>query len=338
MNFIACVDTCCPIVDLAQVGSRTCVLTSEGVVYCGGDDMGFDVPVKSLVAGKEHFCALDRAGSVKCWGAAFGAVPVQIPGLEFGAKAIASAGALYTCAITASEGVACWGDNKWNQLGAGGEPIPDSGVVNVRGLDAGAASLSVCDSHACVVTTDGRIKCWGGNMFGQLGNGVRKFVPGVVTTGQDRAVDATVFNGVAKAVVVRGAAHNEPRGMTCAASTDGAVQCWGYGRFPFRLGDGSDREWSLDAVNVVGLSSGVTSFGKGRPICVVTQDGGVKCWGHPSGDGTDGDRLTPVDVGLSSGVVRLTSELPARVCAFMEDAGVHCWGDAQALSPTPLEL
>lgn len=337
-GFIACVDKCCPIVDLAQTPSSTCLLTSEGVVQCGGDDMGFGVAVKSLVAGKDHHCALDEAGAVKCWGAGFGASPVQIPGLESGAKAIASAKALYTCAITASDGVACWGDNRWNQLGAGGEPIPDSGVVNVKGLDAGAASLSVCESHACVVTTDGRIKCWGGNMFGQLGNGVRKYVPGEVTTGQDRAVDATVFNGVAKAVLVQGEARREPRGMTCALSSKGAVQCWGYGQYPFRLGNGLNQQWSLDAVNVVGLSSGAASFGKGHPTCVVTEAGGVKCWGDSPGDGTLGDRLSPVEVGLSSGVVRLTSELPTRVCAFMEDAGVHCWGDAQALSPTPLEL
>ena len=64
--------------------------------------------------------------------------------------------------------------------------------------------------------------------------------------------------------------------------------------------------------------------------CVVTSGGGVKCWGYNDtgmiGDGTRGDRKTPVAVtGLSSGVSDVQAAWD-HTCALTNGGGVKCWG------------
>ena len=34
----------------------------------------------------------------------------------------------------------------------------------------GIASISAGDRHSCAVLTDGTVRCWGWNQYGQLGN------------------------------------------------------------------------------------------------------------------------------------------------------------------------
>ena len=85
--------------------------------------------VAQVSAGGSHTCALTLAGGVKCWGNNISGqlgdgttrsrgVPVAVLGL-LERVVMVSAGSGHTCAVTATGGAKCWGDNRAGQLGDG---------------------------------------------------------------------------------------------------------------------------------------------------------------------------------------------------------------------------
>ncbi len=75
----------------------------------------------------------------------------------------------HTCAVTTGGQVKCWGDGAEGQLGNGA--ASSSNVpVDVQGLTSGVRSVSAGGHHSCAVTTDDMTKCWGANLYGQLGD------------------------------------------------------------------------------------------------------------------------------------------------------------------------
>ncbi|MFZ4580452.1 MAG: RCC1 domain-containing protein [Myxococcota bacterium] len=134
----------------------------------------------ALTAGTSHACALLADGSVRCWGANSGgqlgdgtktnsAVPIVVNGLSTGATAI-TAGGSHTCALLAGGGIECWGSNGSGQLGAGSTMAAASPIA-VSTLGGKAVSVSAGDLHTCALLAGSIIKCWGRNVYGQLGDG-----------------------------------------------------------------------------------------------------------------------------------------------------------------------
>jgi alpha-tubulin suppressor-like RCC1 family protein len=179
------------------------------------------------------------------------------------------------------------------------------------------ASITAGNEHSCALTQDGAARCWGGNYYGQVGDGTSG-------TGTDRTVPVGVqglSSGVA--AIAAGSIH------TCALTEAGAVRCWGENGGG-QLGDGTTTNRSTP-VAVSGLSSGVAAVGAGGVhTCALTVAGAVRCWGVNSdgqlGDGSTVGKTTPVAVSsLSAGIVAIAVG-QAHTCALTKAGAVRCWG------------
>ena len=202
----------------------SCVLVGGGV-KCWGDNsqgmlgngtkesgptpvdvLGLSDSVVAIESGIVQSCALMSDGGVRCWGGQLGTAPVQISGLDGGAKAIASG-----CALTNGEGVKCWAQ--------------DATAVDVPGLTSGIKAISGEGLNHCALTSTGGVKCWGDNEFGQLGDG----------TTRDHATPIDVPGlGTGVTAVTTGSFHS------CAVTRGGGIKCWGVGGSG-QLGNGSTK-------------------------------------------------------------------------------------------------
>lgn len=323
--------------------SHTCALTIGGRVKCWGENYTFGrlgdgttlqrtTPIylsgltngsSPIDAGGFHSCVRTISGGAKCWGynaysqlgdgtSTQRLTPVNVTGLTSGVTAI-SAGYLHTCALTTAGGVKCWGYNGNGQLGDGTTSTRLT-ALDVSGLISGVIAITTGTRHTCALTTSGGVKCWGQNAYGQLGDGT--------TTQRLTPVDVS---GLTSGVVAISAGEQH----TCAWMVAGGIKCWGNNGNG-QLGDGTTTQ-RLTAVDVTGLTSGVSAISAGNfHTCALTTGGGVKCWGSNGhgqlGDGTTTQRLTPIDVsGLASSAVAIAVGID-QTCAQTQGSGMKCWG------------
>jgi alpha-tubulin suppressor-like RCC1 family protein len=275
-------------------GQHTCVVTASGGVLCAGANASGQLGDGSLVAR-----------------GALGPVSELADGM-----AAVVAGGAFSCALTSGGGVKCWGADGYGQLGDlnnSDQNIP----VDVNGMTSGAATVAAGGEHACAVTGSGALKCWGANYYGQLG---------VSSTVSHNAPVDVLGLGAGVATVACGGSGVH----TCAARSDGSVQCWGDNGSG-QLGDGTTISSTIP-VAVVGLPEPVTTLAAGEDHnCAITRSGAVYCWGA-GGNGQIGDgRARSVSqptavLGLESGARAIASGNVFN-CALRDDGAVVCWGD-----------
>jgi alpha-tubulin suppressor-like RCC1 family protein len=224
-----------------------------------------------------------------------------------------SAGDFHTCATTTQGAVRCWGFNGAGQLGNGtttnrARPVP------VKGLGSGVQAVSAGGNHTCALTNTGAVKCWGFNLYGQLGNGT--------TTNSTTPVPVA---GLASGVVAITLGGND----SCARTQGGAMRCWGRGT-EGQLGDGALTNRSTP-VAVSGMTSGVTAISLGFDhTCAIVAGGAVRCWGFnlsgEVGNGMNANTSVPAAVsGFASGGARIDAG-HAHTCAVTTGGAARCWG------------
>ena len=190
-----------------------------------------------------------------------------------------------------------------------GLPVPPPGASTAPIIAIAAGSW-----HTCAVTGGGGVKCWGLNA-GELGDGT--------TIGTSVPVDVPGLTSGVSAIT----AHED---YTCALTDGGGVKCWGSNQYG-QLGNGSKTD-STEAVDVSGLTSGVSAIATGAyHACALTDGGGVKCWGlndhRQLGSDSASYSPVPLDVaGLMSGVSAIAAG-GYQSCAVTTDGGVKCWGE-----------
>jgi alpha-tubulin suppressor-like RCC1 family protein len=178
--------------------------------------------------------------------------------------------------------------------------VPVTGITN-------AAQVSVGGDHVCALLTTGKIRCWGSNSNGQLGNG----------TTVDSNVPVTVL-GIADALQVSAGYRR-----TCARLADDTVRCWGQGAGTGGIDDPTP-------VAIGGLTGVVQLTAGSWHHCALLGDGSVRCWGGNAdgqlGDGTTTDALYPVSVTGSMPPFTQITAGSEHTCALDGSGEVWCWG------------
>ena len=245
--------------------------------------------IKQISSGHYHTCAVASDDKVYCWGsnedgglgngsASVSPVPVAVntTGVLAGKtiKYLSAGPAYHTCAIASDDKVYCWGKNKNGELGNG--TIIDSNVpvaVNMSGVLAGKTikQMSVGSYNTCVIASDDKVYCWGGNGHGQVGNNstTDSSIPVAVNT-----------TGVLAGKTIKQISVGHYR--ACVIDSDDKMYCWGN-NMGGALGNGSTANSHVPvSVNMSGVLAGKIirriSIGAFH-TCVDATDNKIYCWG-----------------------------------------------------------
>lgn len=274
-----------PALQVSQGDYHSCVLLENGEVYCVGyggffangradaqnssefTKIQLPFPARQITAGQSrtgsgasNTCILDVANQVYCFGSGNNgqlgngrtnsrAVPDRIAApsdLEF---VQVSSGSEFSCALGLDGSVYCWGLNDTGTLGNGSNQATSSYPVKVRNLPQ-IRQIATGSSHACAISTNAQLYCWGSGSLGENGSRDREslFLPSPV-------FPSTTFSRISA-----GVSHN------CALTTEGKVVCFGS-NFQSELGGNVQNFFSSDLVDVKGLEPAVA-----KPVAYAGPD------------------------------------------------------------------
>lgn len=277
--------------------------------------------VAQIAIGSSHHCLVTTGGAAMCWGnndhGQIGdgsneqrGLPVPVSGLQAGVAKIAAGGG-FSCALTNTGAVSCWGFNGYGSLGngaVGGTKVPRP----VHGLSTGVVDIAAGSGHACAVLDTGAVRCWGYNGQRQLGTG----------NTEDSGIPVDL-PGVVDAIAVAAGLYH-----TCVIRNGGTAKCWGRNTYG-ALGDGSTSVRN-GPVDVAGLTSIVSMALGDHHTCASTAGGWAWCWGsgyfRQLGNGETSTSAEPLRVELLGSAVGSVAAGPARSCAVVS-GGIRCWGE-----------
>jgi len=234
----------------------------------------------------------------------------------------ASAGGDHVCAVLTNHRVACWGGNRFGQLGtsdtvARAVPTMVPGLPEVLEVRAGQGSTT------CARDIGGGVWCWGNNRSGQVGPG--SSAQAQLAPVRVPGVDGSVSVSLGSLYTGRGPLP----GYTCAAFMSGGASCWGDNSVG-ELGTG-DTISSATPRAVLGSGAFRSVYAAAGRSCAIDTEYEVWCWGDaryrelaPLPNGIYWAPLRPVP-----GFRFFSMEMTAYAQCGLQLAGiVSCWGDA----------
>ncbi len=210
-----------------------------------------------VAAGALHSCAISTDGHLRCWGynasgeLGDGTTSQSYLGVDVGGQADdwvdLIAGYEHNCGARKSGELYCWGDNRHGQIPNGdvgdiaSTPVPIDPRVAPW---TGAHGLGV--DHSCLIDSDNRLACVGGNSDGQLGRGSGTHLRPAKLDGE--------WVDVASA-----------EAFTCALDVKRDAYCWGDSASS-ALGDGTVKSHQVP-----------TKIAEAGPWEAISAGGGAAC-------------------------------------------------------------
>jgi len=300
----------------------------------------------SISASSGHTAAIMEDGSLWAWGDNrwghlgdgtsggwdnYSTIPARI-GADYN-WVFVSTGAWHNVAIRTDGSLWAWG---WNQHGQLGNGTTDNSFIPIRiGTDYSWAYVSAGGStgggagefgHTVAIKADGSLWAWGGNMFGQLGNGNGGGGWGVSGTRYNVLTPTRIGTDYNWASVsTSGGAH------TVAIRTDRSLWAWGDNNWA-QFGDGTATSRNIPTrigrdYDWASVSAGGND-GEGFTVA-IKRDGSLWAWGRNNagqiGDGTRTDRHAPTRIGTPTGWASVSAG-NSHVVAIKADGTLWAWG------------
>ncbi len=325
-------------------------------------DFGTDSPVIQVVALDRAFCALFEIGQVKCWGSnGLGRLGIEAPDFNLYSlgdepKEIAQTDFIKfsepikkmfsnrktICGLTVGSNLKCWGSNAAGILGQethvswyrSQADIENAAYINLG--DQVKDMFFAGDSIICAILFEDSIKCWGENRYGALGQETSLQSMGGLGTPMHS------FDSIAvpkKKMKQWGTISSY---SPCVLYEDGDLYCWGYNKGGL-LGQESKRDsigkniGDIKNLKPIAFESKIIKFvSTGYNVCVLLENGQVKCWGRDWSDirskESIGDEpgeiksLASMAFGTTSKAIDITSDNRV-ICADFADTTRRCWGE-----------
>jgi alpha-tubulin suppressor-like RCC1 family protein len=336
---------------IASGGEHACGIR-DGALYCWGGNANQQVaggvigdvseplripspsgvPWRAVATGFNATCAI--ADRLYCWGAGEqgqlgtgstgdSGVPMPVAS-EITDWESVTMGRQHACAISATGGLHCWGDNNDGELGVGDQVDK---YVPTPVLLPGATSVAVAARSTCAVAA-GQLYCWGEEGGSRLGD------PALIDTCAGNRALPVLASGLTGWTRVTAS-----QSMACALRGD-EVWCWGTAQNVGGLGKGTwgGNGWgrvTLGASDVsVGWNANIDDTGDTADLdlaCVIV-DGTVQCWGdNRFGQLAQGNvtmHASPTEIaGDHRWKKLLASDL--HTCGLTTDNELFCWGTMQ---------
>ncbi len=226
--------------------------------------------VTAIAAGLAFVLVLKADGTVWGWGDDYQGqlgdgnnadMPTPVKAQRLTARVVAiAAGKAHSLAIESDGSVWGWGDNSSNQLGVDTPGAYQNTPVRVQGLSGRAVAIAAGLEHSAAIDSSGSLWWWG-----------RIFAPTGAYMGTD---SPSLMQGLAHVNQVAGGWD-----FFIALESNGSV--WSWGENLGTLGNGSGDSSLMDAVQVVGLQSGVVAIGIGvEDGYAITSTGAAWSWGN----------------------------------------------------------
>jgi cysteine-rich repeat protein len=353
-------DACSEFCDASSCGDG---IVWGGVEECDDGDMdpndgcdACDAPSSLMLSrGLNHTCLMLPEGTVRCWGSgAFGQLgkgstvhigdqPGEMPSTTSNVGGLAvdlQSGGDHNCVLLDNGEVRCWGRNSNGQCGQGNNfsvgDTPNEMPPPPTNVGGAVAQLSLGLLHSCALLVNGEVRCWGSNLFGQLGYGN----VGNIGDAPGEMPPAPVNFGTGN--VVQLSAGNS---FTCVLLDTNKVRCWGSNSGG-QLGLGhnnniGDQDGEMPPADANLGNVPITQLDSGSSTCVLYNDGVLRCWGiNTSGQlgrgstasiGDDGWEMPPQPTDYGMGTISELYGSDRSYQVLMDDGSLRNWGWGAAL-------